>query len=159
LGGRPVAGRARGREPAGAVWGTAYANDVMAYIPSERGLKEGGSEGDSSMLYYGQPSKRAAGLEGQIVGKVRELGEGGGAAGGGGEGALGRRKGQPPALPREVLGDVSWVFAEPTYATREAFDREVRRQQIEIVGEDTWRPDEVVLPRPRVKVMYEAFDE
>ena len=55
------------------VWVTAYANDVMAYIPSERVLKEGGYEGDTSMIPYGQPSKWAPGLEEKIVGKVREL--------------------------------------------------------------------------------------
>src|SRR5262249_23039600 len=56
-----------------AVWVTGYANDVMAYIPSERVLKEGGYEADSSMIYYGQPSKWAPGLEDRIVGKVHEL--------------------------------------------------------------------------------------
>ena len=55
------------------VWVTAYANDVMAYIPSERVLKEGGYEADSSMIYYGQPSKWAAGLEGKIVDKAKQL--------------------------------------------------------------------------------------
>jgi hypothetical protein len=55
------------------VWVTGYANDVMAYIPSERVLKEGGYEGETSMIPYGQPSKWAPGLEAKIVGKVREL--------------------------------------------------------------------------------------
>jgi hypothetical protein len=55
-----------------ALWVTAYANDVMAYIPSERVLKEGGYEGDSSMIYYGFPTKWAPGLEDRIVGKVRD---------------------------------------------------------------------------------------
>lgn len=55
------------------VWVTAYANDVMAYIPSERVLKEGGYEGDTSMQAYGMPAKWAAGLEAKIVGKVKEL--------------------------------------------------------------------------------------
>jgi hypothetical protein len=55
------------------VWVAGYANDVMAYIPSERVLKEGGYEADSSMIYYGQPGRWAAGLEDRIVGKVREL--------------------------------------------------------------------------------------
>ena len=54
-------------------WVAAYCNDVMAYIPSERVLKEGGYEGDTSMIYYGLPSKWAPGLEDQIVGKIREL--------------------------------------------------------------------------------------
>ena len=56
-----------------AVWVAGYANDVMAYIASERWLKEGGYEADSSMIYYGLPSRWAAGLEAKIVGKVREL--------------------------------------------------------------------------------------
>ena len=55
------------------VWVTAYANDVMAYIPSERVLKEGGYEGDTSMQAYGMPTKWAAGIEEKIVGKVKEL--------------------------------------------------------------------------------------
>jgi hypothetical protein len=55
------------------VWVTAYANDVMAYIPSERVLKEGGYEGDTSMIAYGQPTKWAPGIEDKIVKKVKEL--------------------------------------------------------------------------------------
>jgi hypothetical protein len=55
------------------VWVTAYANDVMAYVPSERVLKEGGYEGDTSMVAYGLPSRWAPGLEAKIVGKVQEL--------------------------------------------------------------------------------------
>src|SRR5262249_19308861 len=63
------------RELAGkqAVWVAGYANDGMAYIPSERGLKEGGYEADSSMVHYGQPSKWAPGLEEKIVKTVKEL--------------------------------------------------------------------------------------
>jgi hypothetical protein len=57
----------------GAVWVTGYANDVMAYIPSARVLKEGGYEGDSSMIYYGMPTKWGSSIEEKIVGKVREL--------------------------------------------------------------------------------------
>ncbi len=57
----------------GPVWVTAYANDVMAYIPSVRVLKEGGYEADSSMIYYGLPSKWGTAIEETIVGKAREL--------------------------------------------------------------------------------------
>jgi hypothetical protein len=39
-------------------WISAYANDVMAYIPSKRVLLEGGYEGQSSMMVYGQPAER-----------------------------------------------------------------------------------------------------
>ena len=55
------------------VWVAGYANDVMAYIPSERVLEEGGYEGDSSMIVYQQPSKWKTGLEDQIVSEVRRL--------------------------------------------------------------------------------------
>jgi len=37
-------------------WVSAYCNDVMAYIPSLRVLKEGGYEGGGAMVYYGQPA-------------------------------------------------------------------------------------------------------
>lgn len=39
-------------------WISAYANDVMAYIPSKRVLIEGGYEGQSSMMVYGLPTER-----------------------------------------------------------------------------------------------------
>ncbi len=57
----------------GKTWVTGYANDVMAYIPSERVLQEGGYEGDSSMIVYMQPSKWKTGLEEQIIRTVIEL--------------------------------------------------------------------------------------
>jgi len=55
------------------LWVTAYANDVMAYIPSARVLKEGGYEGDTSMIYYGMPAKWGPPVEEKIVSKVHEL--------------------------------------------------------------------------------------
>jgi Neutral/alkaline non-lysosomal ceramidase, N-terminal len=57
----------------GPVWITGYANDVMAYIPSERVLKEGGYEGETSQVPYGMPAKWAPGIEERIVVKVRDL--------------------------------------------------------------------------------------
>ncbi len=54
-----------------ALWITAYANDVMAYIPSKRVLAEGGYEGDSSQIYYGQPTKWAPGIEETIIDGVK----------------------------------------------------------------------------------------
>jgi putative membrane-bound dehydrogenase-like protein len=56
-----------------AVWVAGYANDVMAYIPSERVLKEGGYEGGGAMVYYGLPGIWKAGIEDKIVSKVQEL--------------------------------------------------------------------------------------
>jgi Neutral/alkaline non-lysosomal ceramidase, N-terminal len=51
----------------------AYANDVPCYIPSERVLREGGYEGEASMVYYARPAKFAPGLENRIVSTVHEL--------------------------------------------------------------------------------------
>ena len=41
-------------------WVTSYCNDVMAYIPSLRVLREGGYEGNTSMIVYGMPAQRWA---------------------------------------------------------------------------------------------------
>ncbi len=53
-------------------WVVGYANDVMAYIPSERVLREGGYEGAGAMVYYGLPSKWAVGVESAVVQAVHE---------------------------------------------------------------------------------------
>ena len=52
------------------LWVTAYANDVMAYIPSVRVLKEGGYEGGGAMVYYGIPSAWSPKVEAMIVTEV-----------------------------------------------------------------------------------------
>lgn len=52
-------------------WISAYSNDVMAYIPSLRVLREGGYEGQSSMMIYGLPTERwAEEIEEDIVAAV-----------------------------------------------------------------------------------------
>jgi hypothetical protein len=56
----------------GKVWVTGYANDVMAYIPSLRVLKEGRYEGDTSMIYYGHPCAWGPRVEELIVAAVHE---------------------------------------------------------------------------------------
>ena len=55
------------------LWVAAYSNDVMAYIPSRRVLKEGGYEGASSMIYYGLPTVWSENVEEHIIGTVRDL--------------------------------------------------------------------------------------
>ena len=50
-----------------------YVNDDMAYIPSETILKEGGYEGESSMMVYGLPSKWAPGVENKILDEMKKL--------------------------------------------------------------------------------------
>ncbi len=51
-------------------WVTAYANDVMAYIPSLRVLKEGGYEGGGAMVYYGLPGPWSERVEDQVIDAV-----------------------------------------------------------------------------------------
>ncbi len=55
------------------VWVVAYANDVPAYIPSLRVLKEGGYEGATSMIYYGRPTRWSPNVEEHIVRTVHRL--------------------------------------------------------------------------------------
>lgn len=56
----------------GTIWVTAYANDVMAYIPSLRVLKEGGYEGGGAMVYYGLPAAWGPRVEELIVAAVHD---------------------------------------------------------------------------------------
>ena len=51
-------------------WVAGYSNDVMAYIPSLRVLKEGGYEGGDSNVYYGLPTLWGDAIEETIVGAV-----------------------------------------------------------------------------------------
>lgn len=54
-------------------WVAGYSNDVMAYIPSLRVLKEGGYEGGGSHVYYGLPSLWAESIEEDIIAAVHGL--------------------------------------------------------------------------------------
>ena len=57
------------------LWVAGYANDVMAYIPSRRVLREGGYEGATSMVYYGLPTTWAPTIENAIIDEVaRQVG-------------------------------------------------------------------------------------
>jgi hypothetical protein len=53
-------------------WVAGYANDVMAYIPSLRVLKEGGYEGGGAMVYYGLPTVWGPKVEELVVEAVHE---------------------------------------------------------------------------------------
>ncbi len=73
LGGEVVVDYAlRLKRELGGAWVTAYANDVMAYIPSLRVLKEGGYEGGGAMVYYGLPAVWAPSVEERIIATVHE---------------------------------------------------------------------------------------
>ena len=57
-----------------ALWVAGYCDDVMAYIPSARLLREGGYEPHTSMFFTEiHPGPWAPTLEERIIGKVREL--------------------------------------------------------------------------------------
>ncbi|MGV3482798.1 MAG: neutral/alkaline non-lysosomal ceramidase N-terminal domain-containing protein [Planctomycetaceae bacterium] len=55
------------------LWVTAYANDVLGYIASERMRTEGGYEYDRSGVFYGLPGPWAAGTEELLIRRVTEL--------------------------------------------------------------------------------------
>jgi hypothetical protein len=58
-------------------------------------------------------------------------------------------------FPPTVLVAAVWSFCGGEQFTDPAeFDRRVREYHVEITEHDTWDPDEVVLPVPRVRVMY-----
>lgn len=54
-------------------WVVGYSNDVFAYIPSRRVLREGGYEGTEAMLGDGHPAPFGAAVEEIIVEKVEDL--------------------------------------------------------------------------------------
>lgn len=60
----------RGGESSSPPWITAYAQDVMAYIPSRRVLTEGGYEGGGAMVYYGLPTVWSGEVEEQVITEV-----------------------------------------------------------------------------------------
>lgn len=55
------------------LWVTAYANDVPCYIVSRRVLEEGGYEPDTSMVYYGRPTRLAPTAEDRVIDAVKSL--------------------------------------------------------------------------------------
>jgi neutral ceramidase len=54
-------------------WVAGYSNDVFAYIPSVRVLREGGYEGGGAMIPYGQPAPFTETVEPIIVAEVDKL--------------------------------------------------------------------------------------
>ncbi len=76
LGGEVVcdyAFRLRREFPNEIVWAAGYCNDVFAYLPSVRILTEGGYEADTSMIYYGLPTRFAPQVEEVVIKTVQSL--------------------------------------------------------------------------------------
>jgi putative membrane-bound dehydrogenase-like protein len=96
LGGEVVADyalRLKRELPTKRLWITAYANDVLGYIGSERIRAEGGYEYDISGVFYNLPGPWAAGTEDLLIRRVREL--------------LERKGPQPPLTPEQALQSIS----------------------------------------------------
>jgi hypothetical protein len=61
-------------------------------------------------------------------------------------------------LPRELMREVLWTFIGPRIERLDVFCAEVRQYHLDIAHTDeAWRPDEVVLARPRVQVLYRCW--
>lgn len=109
-------------------WVVAYANDVSAYIPSERILREGGYEGGGAMVWYDQPTAFAPGLEDRVVQAVRTQLGGRFAPHGGIDPA--RTEDVPPRSPERALASfalrddlrVELVASEPAIESPVAID-------------------------------------
>jgi putative membrane-bound dehydrogenase-like protein len=96
LGGEVVADyalRLKRELPSKRLWVTAYANDVLGYIASERIRAEGGYEYDASGVFYNLPGPWAAGTEDLLIRRIREL--------------LERKGPQPPLTPEQALHSIS----------------------------------------------------
>ncbi len=58
-------------------------------------------------------------------------------------------------LPASVMQNVAWSFFNgEVFADAAEFIQRVRRYNDDVAEEDTWNPDEVVLPSPRVRITY-----
>ena len=68
-------------------------------------------------------------------------------------------RGRPARYPRELLGDVLWCFCRPTFRSLARFEEACRRYYRELRWEFNWRPEEVVLPCPRVRVRPVFWDD
>lgn len=92
------------------LWVAAYANDVFAYVPSERMIAEGGYEYDYSMFFYNQAGPWESGTEDLLIGRVHDL-----LKQPGGEGNLSPEDALRSMVPSDGL-EVELVACEPLIA-------------------------------------------
>ena len=62
-------------------------------------------------------------------------------------------------MGNQIMADTIWSFIGEKFRDRTAFSDEVREYHLDIDGEDSWKPEEVVLDAPRVQVAYEYWDD
>ena len=55
------------------LWVAGYCNEVFAYVPSERVLKEGGYEGGGAMKYFGWHGPFQPGVEDRIIKLIQTM--------------------------------------------------------------------------------------
>jgi hypothetical protein len=55
------------------VWVAGYANDMFGYVPSARVLREGGYEGNRSLLWSALPAPFAADIEARVLAGIDRL--------------------------------------------------------------------------------------
>lgn len=55
------------------IWVAAFSNEVFAYVPSERVLREGGYEGGEAMVYFGIHGPFQPGLEQRLIDAIKRL--------------------------------------------------------------------------------------
>ncbi|HEX6372687.1 MAG TPA: hypothetical protein VF006_27450 [Longimicrobium sp.] len=59
-----------------------------------------------------------------------------------------------PFAPTALVAVVWSFFEGEQFSDPAEFDRRVRAYHVEVAEEDTWDPDEIALPVPRVRVAY-----
>ena len=64
-----------------------------------------------------------------------------------------------PLFPCEILNETLWSFVDGPFEDQSAFSEEVRQYQIDITGEDEWKPELIVIPVPRIQIAYEYWNE
>lgn len=59
-------------------------------------------------------------------------------------------------LPKRIMGDVFWRFDGEPFQTREAFDTAIREYQQRNWDKEWWKPEEVMLPVPKILIQPDA---
>lgn len=63
------------------------------------------------------------------------------------------------ALPPKVMAKTIWTHSGARFTDAALFSEAVRQDQIQILGKDNWRPDEEVIPVPRVTMHFFHWSE